>query len=444
MAATASTHGLLSRDRALETLDWLLQQAGSDTFVSLSATEGSLSRFANNQIVQNLGRTQLQVTVVCCRDRRTGSAATTELDRESLLATLEQARGLARMAPEDPEWVPLLEPQAYDTRDPAFDAATVAASPLARSAQIQEICQLCEGRGLTGSGTLSSRASLQAVGNSLGLRACDRTTEAEFSFTARVGTGSSWNRRTAWAMDGLRSQELAAATIERAIASQNPRKIEPGTYPTIFTPAALADLVPVVVWNLDARAADEGRSFLSRDGEAGNRLGEGLFHPLVQLRRNPSHPLLQGGTFDASGLPKTDLDLVVDGVPRALAYSRYWAQQQGKTPTGSLFPLVMVGGKQSLAAAIAATERGVLVSRAWYVRYVNPKTLEVTGMTRDGTFWIEDGKLAYPIENLRFNQSLPEMLGAVDLLTTQERCGSSVMPGARVSAFRFSSTTDSI
>ena len=439
-----TTDSLLSRERALETLDWLLQHAGSDTFVSLSAAEGHLSRFANNQIVQNLGRSQLQVTVVCSHNRRTGSASTTDLDRESLLATLASARELARVAPEDPEWVPLLDPQAYDKREPAFDEATAVASPLARSEQIRDICRACEGGGLQGSGTLSSSARLQAVGNSFGLRACERATEAEFSFTARIETGSSWSRRTAWALDRLACQELAASAIDRGIASQNPREIAPGTYPTIFTPAAFADLVPVVVWNLDARTADEGRSFMSRDGDGGNRLGERLFSPQVQLRRDPSHPLLQGGTFDGSGLPKTGLDLVVDGTPQTLAYSRYWAQQRGKLPTGSLFPLVMAGADRSLEAAIAQTERGIFVSRAWYVRYVNPKTLEVTGMTRDGTFWIEDGKLAYPIKNLRFNQSLPEMLRDVDLLTTQERCGSSVMPGARVAAFRFSSTTDSI
>ncbi len=444
MTSALSSDSLLSEDRALETLDWLLQQAGSsDTFASLSATEGSLSRFANNQIVQNLGRSQLQMTVVCARDRRSGSAATTDLDRESLLAALASARELASVAPEDPEWMPLLAPQTYENRQPAFDLATAEASPLARSERVRDICQTCQSQGLEGSGTLSSSARLRAVGNTLGLRACNRTTEAEFSFTARIGTGSSWNRRTAWALGDLPCEDIAAGTLERAIASQNPQEIEPGTYPTIFSPAALADLVPVAVWNLDARAADEGRSFMSGEAD-GNRLGERLFSPLVQLSRDPSHPLLCGGTFDSSGLPQTRLDIVTDGVPRALAYSRYWAQQQGKTPTGSLFPLVMAGGESSLEAAIAQTERGIFVSRAWYVRYVNPKTLEVTGMTRDGTFWIEGGKLAYPIKNLRFNQSLPEMLRDVDLLTVQQRCGSSVIPGARVAAFRFSSVTESI
>jgi predicted Zn-dependent protease len=202
------------------------------------------------------------------------------------------------------------------------------------------------------------------------------------------------------------------------------------------------------MWNLDARAADEGRSFMSRTDEVGqpggNRLGEQLFSPLVQVQRNPAHPLLQLGRCFGDGLSNHYLEVIKDGVPQTLSYSRYWAQQQGKEPTGAMFPIVMSGSDQSITDLIAQTERGILVNRAWYVRYVNPRTLEVTGMTRDGTFWIEEGQIAYPIKNLRFNQSLPEMLRDVEALSTVQRFGSSVVPGVRVKAFHFSSVTDSV
>jgi predicted Zn-dependent protease len=177
---------------------------------------------------------------------------------------------------------------------------------------------------------------------------------------------------------------------------------------------------------------------------AGNRLGDQLFSPLVQVQRNPAHPLLQMGTCFADGLSNRYLEVIKDGVPQTLSYSRYWAQEQGKEPTGAMYPIVMSGSDQSLADLIAQTERGILVNRAWYVRYVNPKTLEVTGMTRDGTFWIENGQIAYPIKNLRFNQSLPDMLRDVDALTSVQRFRSSVVPGVRVKAFNFSSVTDSV
>jgi predicted Zn-dependent protease len=150
------------------------------------------------------------------------------------------------------------------------------------------------------------------------------------------------------------------------------------------------------------------------------------------------------GTFFSDGLSNRYTEVIKDGVPQTLSYSRYWAQQQGKEPTGALFPIVMTGSNQSLADLIAQTERGILVNRAWYVRYVNPRTLEVTGMTRDGTFWIEEGQIAYPIKNLRFNQNLPQMLEEVDALSTVQRFGSSVVPGVRVRAFNFTSVTDSV
>jgi predicted Zn-dependent protease len=187
---------------------------------------------------------------------------------------------------------------------------------------------------------------------------------------------------------------------------------------------------------------------MSRTDEAGkpsgNRLGEQMFSPLVQVQRHPAHPLLQLGTCFGDGLSNHYTEVIKDGIPQTLSYSRYWAQQQGKEPTGGMFPIVMSGSNQSLTDLIAQTERGILVNRSWYVRYINPRTLEVTGMTRDGTFWIEDGQIAYPIKNLRFNQSLPDMLRDVDALSTVQRFGSSVIPGVRVKAFNFSSVTDSV
>jgi predicted Zn-dependent protease len=260
--------------------------------------------------------------------------------------------------------------------------------------------------------------------------------------------GSSWSKRTAFAINQLPIQSLTEQLIERALASRRPREVSPGIYPVVLNGAAFKDLLSWVIWNLDARAADEGRAFMSRTDESGkpvgNRVGEQLFSPLVQVQRNPAHPLLQFGTFFSDGLRNGYTEVIKDGVVQTLSISRYWAQQQGKEPTGAMYPIVMSGSTQSLADLIAQTERGILVNRAWYVRYVNPKTLEVTGMTRDGTFWIENGEIAYPIKNLRFNQSLPDLLREVDALSTVERFGGSVVPGVRVKTFNFSSVTDSV
>lgn len=445
----AAAPTLLSEEQALSLVDWAIHQSQAEgVFVSLSASEEALSRFSENQISQNISKNKVTLTVASYFGKRVASASTTELDADAIKETIQRSEELARIAPEDPEWVPLLEPQTYEQRLAAFDEATATVSPLARGEIVQRVCAMSTKAEVEGSGTLSTEAFVRAIGNSQGLRASDRGTEADFSFTARLTDGSSWSQRTAFAIEQLPIESLTQQVIERALNSRQPRTVNPGQYPVIFDAAAFADLLPWVIWNLDARAADEGRSFMSRTDEtgkpSGNGLGEALFSPLVQVQRHPAHPLLQLGTCFGDGLSNHYLEIIKDGVPQTLSYSRYWAQQQGKEPTGALFPIVMAGSQQSLEDLIAQTETGILVSRAWYVRYVNPKTLEVTGMTRDGTFWIEQGKIAYPIKNLRFNQSLPQMLGEIDALSTVQRFGSSVVPGVRVKAFNFSSVTDSV
>jgi predicted Zn-dependent protease len=445
--ATAPT--LLSEDEALSLVESVIKQSKAEgIFVSLSTGEEFLSRFSENQISQNISKNYFTLSITSYFGKRRASASTTELEPEAIEAAIRRSEELARIAPEDPEWVPLLEPQDYEQRTPAFDDRTVALSPLERGERVQRVCALSAKAGVEGSGTLSTEAFLQVVGNSRGLRGCDRGTKANFSFTARIEDGSSWSQRTAFAVDQLPIESLTQQLIERALATRHPREVSPGKYPVVLDGAAFKDLLGRVIWNLDARAADEGRSFMSRADKAGeptgNRLGEQMFSPLVQVQRHPAHPLLQLGTCFCDGLSNRYLEVIKDGIPQTLSYSRYWAQEQGKDPTGTMFPIVMSGANQTTADIIAQTERGILVNRAWYVRYVNPKTLEVTGMTRDGTFWIEDGRIAYPIKNLRFNQCLPDMLRDVDAVSSVQRFGSSVVPGVRVKEFNFTSVTDSV
>ncbi|TAH15195.1 MAG: TldD/PmbA family protein, partial [Oscillatoriales cyanobacterium] len=327
-----------------------------------------------------------------------------DFDEDAIAQTVKRSQELAKIAPADPEWMPLLPPQTYDLPPAAFDEATAAASPLERAEMVRQACAIASQAGANASGTLSVDASLYAIASSTGLRACNHSTEANFGFTARIDNGSSWTESTAWSISQLPIAQLAQQIVDRAIASRNPREITPGIYPVILDGAAFADLLPWIIWGMDARAADEGRSFMSiADSEgkpAGNRAGEQIFSPMVQVQRDPAHPLLRSGNFFGDGLSNNYLEI--------------------------------------------QTERGILVSRAWYVNYVNPKTSEVTGMTRDGTFWIEDGKIAYPIKNLRFNQVLPDMLRDVDALSEVKRYGSSVVPGVRVKAFNFTSITDSL
>lgn len=439
----------LTEEQALDLIDSIVKESEAEgVFVSISAGESALSRFSENQITQNISRNHCKISITSGFGKSWATSSTSSIDLDAIIATIRRSEELAQVAPEDPEWVPLLPPQTYEARTPGFDAATASFSPLQRGEILQYVCQRSSAAGSSGSGTLGTDTSISAIGNSLGLRAAASYTEADFSFTARLDDGSSWCDRTATAVGDLPIQEMTARTIARSLASRNPRPITVGTYPVVFEPAAFATLLQWVIWNLDARAADEGRSFMSRFGPAGkpdgNRLGEQLFSPKVQIQRHSAHQELQLGTFFGDGLKNDYREIIKDGIPQMLSYSRYWAQQQGVEPTGAFYPCVMAGSEQSLEDIIANTEQGILVTRSWYVRYVNPRTLEVTGMTRDGTFWIENGKIAYPIQNLRFNQNLPQMLRDIDAIGIPQRCGNSVIPPVRVHQFNFTSITDSV
>ena len=445
----ATSNNLSSESEALSLIDFAIAESQADgVFISLSASETALSRFSENQISQNVRKNTFSLTVTSYFGKRSASASTTELERQAIVQTLRRAENLAQIAPEDPEWVELLPKQDYSDRTPAFDRATAALSPLKKGEIIQQVCAVSRDAGVNGSGTLSCKIALNAIGNSAGLSGCDRTTEADFSYTARIDDGSSWNRCTAWSIDKLPIVELTQKVIQRAIASRNPQPIEPGDYTVVFEPAAFSSLLPWVIWNLDARAADEGRSFMSRSDEngkaVGNKIGEQLFNSIVEVQRDPTHPLLQSGRFFGNGLSNEFTEIVQNGIPQTLSYSRYWAKEQNCRPTGAMYPIVMMGSDKSIADLIANTQKGILVTRAWYVRSVNRRTLEVTGMTRDGTFLIENGEIAYPIKNLRFNQCLPEMLKNVVEVSRAKRFGSSVIPGCKVENFHFSSITDSV
>lgn len=439
----------LQPEQALELLDGIIAKSEAEgVFVTLKAKDEALSRFSENQLTQNMETNKLSVSITSYFGKRSATVYTTELTTSSLEEARQHSETLARLAPEDPEWVPLLSPQTYEDRLSGYSQTTANFSPLARGEIVQRVCNQAKKAGVESSGTISTDVSVIALANSAGLKAVARTTEADFSVTARQENGSSWLNRSAIDIQDIPVEEITEQVINRAIATRNPREITPGIYPVILEGAAMASLLPWVIWNLNARGADEGRSFMSRlDNEGkviGNLVGEPIFSPIVQVERQPSHPLLQTSNFCSNGIPNTNLTIIENGIPKTLFYSRYWAEKMGKIAQGDLFPVVMKGSEKTTAELIAQTPRGILVTRAWYVRYVNPRTLEVTGMTRDGTFWIEDGQIAYPIKNLRFNQNLPAMLKDIEQVSQVQRYGSVVVPGVKVSSFCFTSITDSI
>ncbi|MEM9512991.1 MAG: DNA gyrase modulator, partial [Cyanobacteria bacterium P01_E01_bin.48] len=260
-SSSAAAPEMLDEDRALSLVEEAIAASDADgVFVTVEAGTSALSRFSDNQMTQNLSRTRFSLSITSYVGERSATTTTTELNGDAIRATVQRSRELAEIAPIDPEWVPLLGPQTYPQYESGFDEATATCSARQRGERVHRSCELSQRAGVAGSGSLSTDEKLTAIGNSTGLRASDRRTEAEFSFTARIDDGTGWHQRTAWNLGALPIEALVRDAIARAQASRHPRPIAPATYPVIMTPAAVAELASWIMWNLDARAADEGRS----------------------------------------------------------------------------------------------------------------------------------------------------------------------------------------
>jgi predicted Zn-dependent protease len=350
--------------------------------------------------------------------------------------------------------MPVLPAQKYAAATAYFDDAANA-TPDWRAGAAGAAIELSKKRDVVSAGFVETQASVQAVANSKGLFAFDRFTAADYNLTARTadGSGSGWASKSFNELRLLDPATLAGAAIEKAALSKNPSAIEPGKYTVVLEPAALADLVVYLLFSANARQADEGRSFYSKKG-GGNRIGEQIVGEKVRIYSDPAHPIAPTVSFDGEGMPVERRVFFENGVLKDLIYSRFWAQKMGKAPKAGPSNLIMDGGSATTADLIAGTERGVLVTRFWYIRPVDPQTILITGLTRDGLFLIEKGKVTRPIKNMRWNESPVVALNNIDAMTPPERVVSGegfgsgglalVCPAARIREFTFTSASDAV
>ncbi len=308
--------------------------------------------------------------------------------------------------------------------------------------------------GLISTGYLEANAGSFAVANNKGMFAYSRSTSSAFTTTVRTqdGTGSGWAGASDNDFRRIDPRMLADRAIEKARKSVNPVAIEPGRYTVILEPTAVANLVQLISGALNARSADEGRSFFSKAG-GGNKIGEKVVDERVTLVSDPLDPRVPAGTFGGDGFPNQKVIWIENGVVKNLAYDRFWAQRTGKAPVSAGGTLAMSGGTSSMDEMIASTERGILVTRFWYIRGVDPRTILFTGLTRDGTFLIENGKVTRPIKNLRYNESPIFMLNNLMMMGRPERVSASesggpgqaiIVPPLKCRDFNFTSTSDAI
>ena len=436
---------ILSKEEAQAILTKVLSFSTADECqASLSGADTGNIRYANNAVSTAGAASTMTLSVSSVYGKKVGSASVNEFDDESLKKVVERSEELARLSPENPEYMPMLGPQTYD-ESPTFVASTAAINPESRADMVAKSLDVSKGAGLEAAGFLDNSSGFRAMMNSKGLFAYNKDTDVSFSVTIRTpdGTGSGYTSNSFNDVSKLDTGAMSSIAAAKAKNSVGANAIEPGKYTVILEPLAVSDLVSWILRGFDARSADEGRSFMSKRG-GGTRLGEQLFDERISIYTDPMNPELPTATWDGDGLPLKKTMWVENGVVKNLAYSRYWAAQQGVDPLPSGRGMIIPGGNASLEDMIRSTERGVLVTRFWYIRSVDPQSLLLTGLTRDGTFYIENGEIKFPIKNFRFNESPIIMLNNVEELGRTERSGNILVPPMKIRDFTFTSLSDAI
>ena len=415
-----------------------------------SAHRDALTRFANNTIHQNVAEQTQWLSVRASLDHKTARATTNRLDAAAIRSAVEQAIALAKSAAADPELLPMAQPSNVPGID-RFDARTASATPEDRGRAVAGAIHVVEAAGQTAAGIYSTGEAVEAIFNSQGVAAWHCETLAQFSITAMADDSSGWAKASAVSCADIDVQALARRASEKAHLSRNPKEIPPGRYTVVLEPAAVLDLVGQMFGDFSATSLRDQRSFLT------DRLGTKLFGDNIDIVDDVAHPLQAGVPFDGEGVPRKKLTLVEAGVPREVAYSRSSAHRDGVAPTGHGFPLpnevgeaplniVIAGGSTPVEDMIASTDRGILVTRLWYIREVDPYEKIMTGMTRDGTFLIENGRLSSGLRNFRFNQGIIELLNHVEALSPVVRASGEeifdmAVPAMKVREFHFTEVT---
>jgi predicted Zn-dependent protease len=425
--------------------------AGADeTEVHIDETIDALSRFANNAIHQNVAEHGATISIRTVVDGRTARATTNRLDEDSLRAAVESSLQLAHSQPKIPGLLPMPGKQRYRKVN-RFSTPTAATTPEDRARAIRKSCDLAIRNSQVAAGIFSTGQSQLALGNSRGLFAAHRQTHAEFSITMQDEPAASWAKANSGNVRDFDPQQLAARASEKARMAKDAQELAPGKYTVILEPASVLDLVGFLFYDFAATALSDQRSCLTR------RMGKQLFGKNISITDDVYHPQQLGAPFDGEGIPRQRVSLVEDGIPRNLVYSRATAKKSGKKPTGHGFALpneygeapmnlVFGGGDYSIEKMIASTDRGLLVTRVWYIREVDPYEKVMTGMTRDGLYLIENGKVTSAVRNFRFNQSLIELLKNVEAMSpasraTAEEAFEMVVPAMKVKNFHLTEPT---
>ena len=443
---------ILSPDEAKKILDKVFSLSKADEAeANLNGGHSSHLRFAVNTVSTSGTSENLALSMRSSFGKRSGTYTVNQLDDKTLETAVRKSEETAQLAPEDPEFVSGLGPQKYETVN-AFDGETSSVEPAFRAQAAAVSIGMSQEKNLISAGFITDGASFTAIENSKGLFGYHESTRATYSSTARTkdGTGSGWVGRGYNKKSQIDARSLFGIAAEKALRSANPRSLDPGAYEVILEPTAVAEMLSSLTSSLDARNADEGRSFFAKKG-GGNKLGEKLFNENVTIYSDPSDDRVPGSPFGFGGIPQRKIAWIENGVVKNLIYSRYWAEKQGKEPIPPPPNVLMKGGDATIEDLIKSVKRGVLVSSLWYIRSLDPQTLLLTGLTRDGNFYIENGEIKYAVKNFRWNESPAFVLANVVGMTRSNRIMGRESGNANVSApallvkeFHFSSVSDAV
>jgi PmbA protein len=432
--------------------DQVLAEARShgvhDLEMAVAAGESSLTRFANNAIHQNVSEESCGISIRVSIGKRTARASTNRLDR--LAAATRAAIALARASEPDESLLPLFAPEPIE---PVYrwDPGTAACSPAARAEAVRDAIAIVESAGHIAAGIYETVSSRYYLLNSNGVFARHDETGATFSITATAGDSSGWAKRSAVRASALDTAALARQAATKASRSASPRRLDPGRYRVLLEPAAVLDFVGQIFPDCSATAIEEERSFLT------GRFADRIFGENITIRDDVRHPLQDGAPFDAEGVPRRALTLFQNGMPGEMPASRASAAHGGGSATGhglslpneageTVANIVIEGGAHTRDALCRQLGRGILVTRLWYIREVDPFRKIMTGMTRDGTFLVEGGEIVCGLHNFRFNESVIDALNRVEAMSPAERASGEesfdmVVPAMLIDGFQFSEVT---
>jgi predicted Zn-dependent protease len=447
---------MLGETRIKKITNAILTRSSADqTEVVILAEDDALTRFANSTIHQNVAVTDTQVRIRVILGSQVGVATTNNPDEEALVQTLENAMAIARLLPENPYFKSLPGPQTLP-KVTAFSEATAGCAPEDRAKKVGIICMKAHSDGIVASGALSTSTLEIGVENSLGTYAYFPTTYADINTVIMSDTSAGYASALALDINDLDFEAIGAEAVNKCLRSKDPRPLDPGTYTVILEPYAVQDFIQMMSYTgFSALAMQEGRSFMK------GKIGQQIVDPRISIWDDGQDPAGIPLPFDFEGVPKHRVDLIEKGIARGVVYDSYRAgKEEGKTSTGHALPapnafgplpinLFLAPGSSTLEDMIQSTKRGVYVTRFHYTRPVEPTKVVITGMTRDGTFLIENGEIACPVKNLRFTQSYLEALNTVEMIGKESRLLAGLasiardsVPTLKLGAFTFTGATE--